>query len=83
MGELLMKCSVCGRKLRSPKSKEVGYGPVCYRKIMPPAPRKTRAAPKNSGSYNLMNDADYIIPWQMELSEFIDISEQNGGNECD
>ena len=27
-----MKCSICGRKLRNPKSRELGYGPVCYKK---------------------------------------------------
>lgn len=78
-----MICGMCGRRLRDSESVARGLGPVCYRKIMPPAPRKARAAPKSSGSYNLMNDADYNVPGQMELSEFIDMSEQNGGNESD
>lgn len=25
-------CMECGRKLRSQQSKEVGYGPVCYKR---------------------------------------------------
>lgn len=64
-----MKCSVCGRKLRSPKSREVGYGPVCYRKIMHPAPRKTRK--KVSSGSSLDDILNYHIPGQMELSDFI------------
>lgn len=28
-----MKCLICGRKLRSPQSRECGYGPVCYKKV--------------------------------------------------
>ena len=26
-------CMECGRKLRSQQSKEVGYGPVCYKRV--------------------------------------------------
>lgn len=78
-----MICGACGRKLREPESIQRGYGPVCYRKIMPPEPKKARAEPKSSGSYNLIDDTDYNVPGQMELSEFIDMSEQNGGNERD
>lgn len=28
-------CMECGRKLRSQQSKEVGYGPVCYKSSVP------------------------------------------------
>lgn len=28
-----MKCQACGRKLRNPKSQEVGYGPICYERL--------------------------------------------------
>lgn len=27
-------CMECGRKLRSQQSKEVGYGPVCYKRVL-------------------------------------------------
>lgn len=29
-------CMECGRKLRSQQSKEVGYGPVCYKRVFGP-----------------------------------------------
>lgn len=29
-------CMECGRKLRSQQSKEVGYGPVCYKRVSVP-----------------------------------------------
>jgi len=28
------QCGVCGRKLKSPKSQELGFGPSCYRKYL-------------------------------------------------
>ncbi len=27
-------CSICGRRLKNPKSRELGYGPVCRRRMM-------------------------------------------------
>lgn len=27
-------CGRCGRKLKTEKSKEIGYGPVCYKKVL-------------------------------------------------
>ena len=27
-----MNCKICGRVLKSDKSKEMGFGPVCYKK---------------------------------------------------
>lgn len=29
-----MICSICGRRLKNPKSQELGYGPVCRRRMM-------------------------------------------------
>lgn len=28
-----MKCKMCGRALKNTVSRQVGYGPVCYRKM--------------------------------------------------
>lgn len=28
-----MKCLVCGRKLKNPRSINIGYGPICYQKL--------------------------------------------------
>lgn len=76
-----MTCGICGRRLRGIESIQRGYGPVCYRKIMPPAPKRARTA-KNSGNYNLIDDEDYNIPGQMELSDFIEMPSE-GGKDCD
>lgn len=27
-------CSICGRRLKNPRSQELGYGPVCRRRMM-------------------------------------------------
>lgn len=31
-GAMTDKCSICGRRLKNLQSKELGYGPICYRK---------------------------------------------------
>lgn len=30
-----VKCRVCGRALKNPKSLKVGLGPICARKVIP------------------------------------------------
>lgn len=43
----LVQCGRCGRTLKSPKARELGYGMVCWRKIMAEravAERKAQAA---------------------------------------
>lgn len=45
-----MICEKCGRALKDAESILRGYGPVCYKKIMPPRPKKTRAAKENQSS---------------------------------
>lgn len=74
-----MVCGICGRMLKGSESIERGFGPVCYRRIMPPAPMRGKAMQKSSTSYNCREDENYNIPGQMELSDFIEIPDQNGG----
>lgn len=38
-------CMECGRKLRSQQSKEVGYGPVCYKRVFGTSVRYQYADP--------------------------------------
>jgi hypothetical protein len=64
---------MCGRILKEPESIRRGFGPVCYSKIMPKEPKAAKAAKANNSNYNLMEDPDYKIPGQMELSEFLNI----------
>ena len=68
----------CGRALKDAESILRGYGPVCYKKIMPPRPKKTRAA---KGDCSPVDDWDYEVPGQMELSDFIEMPK--GGNDDD
>lgn len=71
-----MICTMCGRILKGSESIERGYGPVCYRKINPPAVKKRLSV----DSYNLADDVNYNVPGQMELSDFMDMmGEQKEG----
>ncbi len=62
-----MICGLCGRKLKNTKSKELGYGPVCYRKAFGTVP-KVKASKEigEGGDFH-----DYIIPGQMEMADFL------------
>lgn len=63
----VMKCSVCGRKLRNPKSQEVGYGPVCYKRLFG---SNLRTSDKSSrSSVDVM--ANYEIPGQISLDDYL------------
>lgn len=68
------RCGKCGRTLKDPESIQRGFGPVCYRKVMPPVPRKEKIAQKKDDKYNALEELDFQIPGQMELSDFIEIS---------
>lgn len=72
-----MRASLKGCR-EHPESILRGYGPVCYKKIMPPRPKKTRAA---KGDCSPVDDWDYEVPGQMELSDFIEMPK--GGNDDD
>lgn len=72
-----MICEKCGRALKDAESILRGYGPVCYRKKNPPMPKQKAFA----SGYNLVDDAEYSVPGQMELSDFIEMPE--GGNDDD
>lgn len=34
MEDLHEECGRCGRKLKNPKAKELGFGRVCYKKML-------------------------------------------------
>ena len=67
-----MICEKCGRAVKDAESIMRGYGPVCYKKIMPPQPKKARA-PKAKEDRGSMEDWDYEVPGQMELSDIIEM----------
>lgn len=65
-----MKCGVCGRVLKNPDSKKIGYGPVCYKRAFgsPPPKEKSSKAKQAGGSEDFH---DYVIPGQMKISDFL------------
>lgn len=61
-----MTCAICGRRLKNLKSRELGYGPVCYkREFGSPAPAKERINGKGS------DIPCYDIPGQMTLADYL------------
>ena len=64
-----MKCSICGRKLRNPKSKELGYGPICYKRkfgITPHTSRRSADAPVPAEEAAYHN-----LPGQISMEEYL------------
>lgn len=64
-----MICSICGRKLRNPKSIELGYGPVCYGKVS--GSKKAAKKAKTGTSHSAPESPCYDIPGQMELQDYL------------
>ncbi len=63
-----MKCGVCGRTLRNPDSKKMGYGPVCYKRTFGSSPRQGRRdqkepPPESAGFYE--------IPGQISMEDYL------------
>lgn len=70
-----MTCLICGRKLSSPKSLELGYGPVCYEKISGSSKTAKKAKKSNKSqtgtSHQEQQSTCYDIPGQMELQDYL------------
>lgn len=64
-----MICGLCGRKLKNAKSKELGYGPVCYRKAFGTVPKVKVSKEKEIAEGGDLHD--YIMPGQMEMADFL------------
>lgn len=61
-------CNRCGRRLKGAKSKERGYGPVCYSKIYGTETESNNYSSSYS-SYSMLEN--YEVPGQIELSEYM------------
>lgn len=63
-----MLCSVCGRRLKSRKSKEIGYGPVCYKKAFGVL---AGGSSKDNGVLHADSIPYYDIPGQMTIEDYL------------
>lgn len=62
-----MVCVVCGRKLKAAQSQELGYGPVCYKKLFGIGLRSNSKV-----SRSLIDVMDsYVIPGQMSMEDYL------------
>ena len=64
-----MKCGKCGRELKNPRSRQLGYGPDCYR-AMTGGGNKKQVQYKEHG-HPLDNFPDYEIPGQMSIDDYL------------
>ncbi len=64
-----MTCSICGRKLKNPRSQKLGYGPICYRRFLGGSfkngQRSDRLPMPNE------NTGNYDIPGQISMEEYL------------
>lgn len=63
-----MKCLLCGRKLNKEKSQEIGYGPVCYRKLFGSTSSRQRIRDRGGGDFPY-----YDIPGQINIEDYLKI----------
>ena len=65
-----MTCLLCGRKLMNQKSQEMGYGPVCYRKVFGRSYGCRRIKDRGGGDGG--EDIPYFdIPGEMSIEEYL------------
>ena len=62
-----MKCSICGKKLSNPQSKELGYGPVCYKRKFGTVSHTS----KKGGHSSKDEVSDYNLPGQISIDEYL------------
>nr|DAX60727.1 MAG TPA: GTPase [Caudoviricetes sp.] len=63
-----MKCYACGRELKSPRSREVGYGPVYYRTVFGTSMKQGNDKTTSSDSSDFPY---YEIPGQMSIEDYL------------
>lgn len=63
-----MMCSVCGRRLKNPKSVETGYGPICYQKVF--GKKRVKIGSKKEKD-PLKSFLDCDIPGQMTIEDYL------------
>lgn len=63
-----MKCYACGRELKTARSRELGYGPVCYKTVFGTTMKNRNSKAENSDNGDFPY---YDIPGQMSIEDFI------------
>ena len=66
-GVMLMKCLICGRRLRNTQSKELGYGPVCYKRKF----GVSQHADRRDGSPSVDKAPDFNLPGQISMFDYL------------
>lgn len=69
-----MKCYTCGRELKSATSREIGYGPVCYKRVFGTSLRIRDGDIKTD--YISDSVPYYEIPGQMSIDDFLESVEK-------
>lgn len=64
-----MRCLICGRRLKNPKSIELGYGPICYQNKFGSVVRNRKDDMKLISN----SSSGFEIAGQMTLDDFIQI----------
>ena len=64
-----MKCGKCGRELKNPRSRQLGYGPACYR-AMSGEGNKKQVQYKERG-HPSDDFSNYEIPGQMSIDDYL------------
>ena len=64
-----MKCGKCGRELKNLRSRQLGYGPVCYREMIE-GRNKNRVQYKERG-HPSDDFSNYEIPGQMSIDDYL------------
>lgn len=59
---------ICRRVLKNQKSRENGYGPVCYRKAFGAPPKKDTKKNETEADRESIHEP---IPGQMDITDFI------------
>jgi hypothetical protein len=62
-----MKCSICGRKLSNPRSRELGYAPVCYKRKFGTISHVS----KKGGHSSTDEVSNYNLPGQISIDEYL------------
>lgn len=62
-----MICANCGRKLRNVASKEVGYGPVCYKRLFGISLKGSH----QNNTLESINSSYRTLPGQVTIEEYL------------